>query len=77
MLVPQVYIPVKKMLNLTTKNKIHLKCDCINGSFLDKVNQTFLLSFVLDKPLRNKVFCEPETIHCKKLKISVLNTVTL
>ena len=35
-----------------------------------------LFSFVLDGPPGYKVFCEPETIHYKKFKKSVVNTIT-
>ena len=40
------------------------------------MRQPILSSFVLDKPSGYKVFCEPETIHYKKTKKSVLNTIT-
>ena len=63
-------------LNLSTTNKIHLKCDVIDGSVVDGVRQPLLYSFVLDKPSGYKVFCEPETIHYKKINKSVLNTIT-
>ena len=65
-----------KILNLNTIKKIHLKCDRINGSIQDRVRQAILFSFVLDKPAGYKVFCEPETIHYKKINKSVLNTIT-
>ena len=65
-----------KILNLSSTNKIHLKCDCIDGSIQDGVRQPILFSFVLDKPSGYKVFREPETIHYRKLNISVLNTAT-
>ena len=63
-----VYTTDKIILNLNTINKIHLKCDCIDGSIQDGVRQPILFSFVLDKPSRYEVICEPETIHCKKNK---------
>ena len=72
---PSVYTS-NKILNLTSTNKIHLKCDCIDGSIQDGVRQPILFSFVLDKPCGYKVFCEPETIHYKKINKSVLNTIT-
>ena len=53
-----------------------MKCDCIDGNIQDGVRQPILFSFVLDKPARYKVFCEPETLHYKKIKKSVLNTIT-
>ena len=53
-----------------------MKCDCIDGSIQDVVRQPILYSFVLDKPSGYKVFCEPETIHYKKISKPVLNTIT-
>ena len=73
---PGVYSSDKIILNLNTINKIHLKCDCIDGCIQDGVRQPILFSFVLDKPAGYKFFCEPETIHYKKINKSILNTVT-
>ena len=73
---PGVYTSDKLILNLNTIDKIHLKCDCIDGSIQDGVRQPILFSFVLDKPAGYKVFCQPETIHYKKINKSVLNTIT-
>ena len=64
----------QKIVNLNSTNKIHLNCDCIDGSIQDGVRQPILFSFVLHKPSGYKVFCEPETVHCKKK--SVLNSIT-
>ena len=65
-----------KILNLKTTNKIHLKSDVTDGSVLKRVRQPILYSFVLDKLPGYKVFCEPETIHYKKINRSVFNTIT-
>ena len=73
--IPGVYTS-NKILNLSVTNKIHLKCDCIDDSIQDGVRQPILFSFVLDKPGGYKIFCEPETIHYKKINKSVLNTIT-
>ena len=62
---PGVYISDKD-LNLNTIDKIHLKCDIINGSIQDGLRQPILFSFVLDKPSGYKIFSQPETIHYKK-----------
>ena len=53
-----------------------MKCDAIDGSIVNGVRQPILYSFVLDKPSGYKVFCEPETIHYKKISKPVLNTIT-
>ena len=58
----------QKIVNLSNTNKIHLKCDVIDGSVVNGIRQPTLYSFVLDKPSGYKVFCEPETIHYKKNK---------
>ena len=73
---PGVYISAK-ILNLNSVNKIHLKCDVTDGSVVDGVRKPILYSFVLDKKPGYKVFCEPETIHYKKMIKSVLNTIYL
>ena len=73
--VPGVYTS-DKILNLNTTNKIHLKCDCIDGSIPNGLRQPILYSFVLDKPSGYKIFSEPETINYKKINKSVLNTIT-
>ena len=54
---------IQKIVHLSTTNKIHLKCNIIDGSIRDGIRQTILFSFILDKPSGYKVFCEPETIH--------------
>ena len=75
MLIVLVYILVKKTLKLSTIDKIHLKCDVIDGILVNDLRQPILFSFVLDKPSGYKVFCEVETIHYKKLNKSVSNTI--
>ena len=66
----------QKIVNLNSTNKINLKCDCIDGSVVNGIREPILFSFVLDKLSGYKVFCEPETIHYKKINKSVLNTIT-
>ena len=66
----------QKIVNLSNTNKIHLKCDVIDGSVVNGLRQSILYSFVLDKKPGYKVFSEPETIHYKKINKSFLNTIT-
>ena len=40
------------------------------------MRQPILYSFVLDEFPGYEVFCQPETIHYKKVKKSVLNAIT-
>ena len=65
----------QKSVNLSNTNKIHLKCDVIDGSVVNGIRRPIMFSFVLDKKPGYKVFSEPETIHCKKINKSVLNTI--
>ena len=66
----------QKVVNLGSTNKIHLKCDVIDGSVVDGIRKPILFSFVLDNLPGYKVFCEPETFHYKKINKSVLKTIT-
>ena len=66
----------QKIVNLISTNKIHLKCDVIDGPVVNGLRQPILFSFVLDEPSGYKIFCEPETIQYKKINKSVLNTIT-
>ena len=66
----------QKIVSLSNTNKIHLKCNCIDGSVVNGIRQPILYSFVLDKLPGYKIFSEPETIHYKKINKSVLNTIT-
>ena len=66
----------QKIVNLGSTNKIHLKCDFIDGSVVNGLRQPILYSFVLDKLPGYKVFSELETIQYRKINKSVLNTIT-
>ena len=64
-----------KITDLSTIDKIHLKCNVIDGSIQDGLRQPILFSFVLDKPSGYKIFCSPETIHYKKVNKTVLDNI--
>ena len=40
----------QKIVNLSSTNKIHLKCDVIDGPVVNGILKPILSSFVLDKP---------------------------
>ena len=65
-----------KILNLSTMDEIHWKCDRADGSVSNGLRKPTLFSFVLDKPAGYKFFCDHETIHFKKVNKPVLNTIT-
>ena len=62
-------------LNITIIEKIHLKCDVIDGSLVNNLRQPRLFSFDSNKPAGCKLFGEPETKHFKKINDSVLNAI--
>ena len=53
-----------------------MECDVIDGSVVNGIQEPIPFSFLLDKPSGYKLFCEPETIHYKKINRPVLNTIT-
>ena len=59
----------QKIVNLSNTNKIHLNCDCIDGSVVNGIRHPIFFSFVLDKKPGYKIFSEPETIHYKNKQI--------
>ena len=66
----------QKIVDFSSTNKIHLKCDVIDGSVINGLRQPITFSFVLDEPSGFKVFCERETIQYKQINKSVLNTMS-
>ena len=57
-------------------DEIYRKSNVIDGFVQHGVRQPILFSFSLLKRSGYKVFCEPETIHYRKLNKSVLNIIT-
>ena len=58
----------EKLVNLSTIDKHHLKCDVIHGFLVNGIREPLPFSFVLNKPTGYRVFCQPETIHFNKIK---------
>ena len=53
----------EKNINLSKIHTVHSKCDVIDGSILNGLQEPILPSFFLNNPAGYKVFCMPETIH--------------
>ena len=60
-----------KLINITGIDKIHLKCDCINGSIVNGVREPILYSFALSSPPGHKIYKEPRIKLFKKINKSV------
>ena len=67
----------EKPINITAIDKVHLKCNCINGSIVNGVREPILYSFALDQPPGHKIYKEPKVKLFKKINKSVLSHITL
>ena len=65
-----------KPINITGKDKIHLKCDCIQGSIVNGIREPILYSFALSSPPGHKIYKAPRVKLFKKINKSVLSHIT-
>ena len=63
-------------INITGIDKIHLKCDCIQGSIVNGIREPILYSFALSSPPGRKIYKEPRIKLFKKVNKSVLSHIT-
>ena len=63
-------------INITGIDKIHLKCDCIQGSIVNGVREPILYSFALSSPPGHKIYKEPRIKLFKRVNKSVLSHIT-
>ena len=63
-------------INITGIDKIHLKCDCIQGSIVNGVREPILFSFALSSPPGHKRYKQPRVKLFKKVQKSVLSHIT-
>ena len=63
-------------INITGIDKIHLKCDCINGSVVNGVREPILYSFALSSPPGHKIYKEPRIKLFEKVNKSILSHIT-
>ena len=65
-----------KPINITGIDKIHLKCDCIQGSIVNGKREPILYSFALSSPPGHRIYKEPRVKLFKKKNKSVLSHIT-
>ena len=65
-----------KPINITGIDKIHLKCDCIDGSIVNGTREPILYSFALSSPPGHKIYKEPRVKLFKKVNESVLSHIS-
>ena len=66
----------EKPINITGIDKIHLKCDCIQGSIVNGSREPILYSFALSSPPGHKIYKEPRVKLFKMINKSVLSHIT-
>ena len=64
---------IEKPINITGVDKIHLKCDCIQGSIVNGIRELILYSFDLSSPPGYKIFKERRIKLFKTINKSVLS----
>ena len=47
---------------ITTTDKVHLKCDCVDGSIVTGIREQVLISFNLSAPPGYKITKEPKIV---------------
>ena len=52
----------EKPVMITTTDKVHLKCDCVDGSIVNGIREQILFSFILCAPPGYKIIKEPNII---------------
>ena len=63
-------------INITGIDKIHLKCDCIQGSIVNGIREPILYSFALSSPPGHKIYKKPRVKLFKNINKSVLSQIT-
>ena len=64
----------EKPVMITTTYKIHLKCDCVDGSIGNGIREQILFSFNLSAPPGYKIKKEPTIVLHKKINKTRLDT---
>ena len=64
-----------KTINITGIDKVHLKCNVVDGSIVNGVREPILYSFALDQPPGHKIYKEPR-IRLFLKKKGVLSHIT-
>ena len=60
---------------ITTTDKVHLKCDCVDGSIVNGIREQILFSFNLSAPPGYKIIKEPNIILYKKINKTRLDSI--
>ena len=64
----------EKPVMITTTDKVHLKCDCVDGSIVNGIREQILFSFNLSAPPGYKILKDPNIILFKKINKTRLDS---
>ena len=65
----------EKPVMITTTDKVHLKCDCVDGSIVNGIREQILFSFNLSAPPGYKIIKEPNIILYEKINTTRLDSI--
>ena len=65
----------EKPVMITTTDKVHLKCDCVDGSIVKGIREQILFSFNLSAPPGYIIIKEPNIILYKKINKTRLDSI--
>ena len=65
----------EKPVMITTTDKVHLKCDCVDGSIVNGIREQILFSFNLSAPPGYKIIKEPNIILYKEINKTRLDSI--
>ena len=65
----------EKPVMITTTDKVHLKCDCVDGSIVNGIREQILFSFILSAPPGYKIIKEPNIILYEKINKTRLDSI--
>ena len=65
----------EKPVMIITTDKVHLKCDCVDGSIVNGIREQILFSFNLSAPPGYKIIKEPTTVLYKLINKTRLDTI--
>ena len=65
----------EKPVMISIIDKVHLKCDCVDGSIVNGIQEQILFSFNLSSPPGYKIIKEPNIIFYKKINKTRLDSI--
>ena len=60
---------------ISSVDKVHLRCDCVDGSFVNGIREQILFSFILSAPPGFKSIKNPTTVLYKKTNKTRLDQI--